>query len=130
MARETIQVKGLRELNRAFAAADAKLARDLNDSLKAAAEPVRVDAEHMAVAGIRRITQEWSRMRIGGLRSGVYVAPTARSVRGRSPRRRPNLATLLLGRSMLPALESNAPEVSRRVDRLLGDIERGWGAGG
>lgn len=123
---ETIRVEGLRSLERAFAASDAKLKRELNGRIRQAAEPVRVDAEHLAVAGIRRMTTEWSRMRIGGIRAGAYVAPKARSVRGRNPKHRPNLATMLLGRSMLPALDRNQSEVVRRLDQFLGEIERGW----
>lgn len=126
----TIRVEGLRELDRAFREADKDIARDFRRTLRQAAEPVRVDAEALSVAGIRRITPEWARMRVGSTSAGVYLAPKSRSVRGRSPKRRPNLADLLMGRAMEPALERNSAEVERRVDRMLAGVERDWGSGG
>ena len=41
-------------------------------------------------------------------------------------RTRPNLATLLLNRAMLPALEHQAPKVEQEVGDALDDAFRRW----
>src|SRR4051812_43239552 len=101
-----LAVKGLRELNRAFAAADKETQVVLKKAEAAVAEPVRVEAEQLAVqtiSGLRRTrgVPVWSLMRIGVTRTSVYVAPKKR--RGRPNLRRPNLAPLLMGQAMEPA---------------------------
>jgi hypothetical protein len=64
-------------------------------------------------------------MRVGVTQTSVYVAPRHRGTRdGR--RRRPNLAGLLLQRSMLPALTRNQPRVVREVDEMLAKVGRKW----
>ena len=45
---QPIRVEGLRELQRAFKAADKTLQKDLRSGLRAAAEPVRASAESLA----------------------------------------------------------------------------------
>lgn len=129
----TLHVRGYRELSRAFSKADAQLSRDLRSSLKAAAEPVRSDAELLARARIRRIRTagtrlDWARMRVGVTSTVTYVAPRERGVkaRGRSRLRRPKFAGLLLSRSMEPALERNAPRVAAEVEHLLDVIGSDW----
>jgi len=123
MAGEIVRVRGLRELSRAFALADRTLSRELSSSLREAAEPVRAEAEALAVASIPRIGLPWSRMRVGVTRKSVYVAPKERGGKGRS---RPNLAGLLLGRAMQPALERNIGEVEDAVDDVLATVGRAW----
>lgn len=122
---EGIQVEGLRSLQRAFKAADKALSRELRTNLRKVAEPVRADAERLAVASIPRIGVPWSRMRIGVTLRAVYLAPRQRGTRLRQ-RRRPNLAELLLGRSMEPALEQNEPRVIAGFEELLGTVGREW----
>ena len=121
---ETIRVEGLRELQRAFAAADRTLVTELRTELREVAEPVRADAERLAVAGIPSIGLSWSRMRVGVTQTGVYVAPRRKG--GKGSRRRPNLAGLLLGRSMMPALQQNVPQVEAGMERMLGKVGRAW----
>lgn len=118
-----VRVDGLRELNRAFKVADRSLQKELRDSLRDVGEPVRADAEALAVAAIPRATLEWSRMRVGVTTKAVYVAPRARRRRGTA---RPNYAGLLLQRAMLPALDRNIGEVERRFDRMLAEVGRDW----
>ncbi len=120
-----VRVEGLRELQRAFAVVDKQLSRDLKKTLREAAEPVRSDAESRASSAIPRIGLPWSRMRIGVTRSSVYVAPRERGAR-RGSQRRPSLASLLLDRAMMPALEENQPRVLAAVDELLQDMGRHW----
>lgn len=122
----TIRVEGLRELQRAFTLADKTLERELRDTLREVAEPVRADAERLAVSGIPMIGLAWSRMRVGVTRTSVYVAPRQRGVRGNATRKRPNLAGLLLGRAMLPALERNEPRVTAEMDELLATVGKAW----
>lgn len=123
-ASDAIRVEGLRELNRAFARADQVLHRDLTGGLREAAEPVRADAESLALSSIPRIGLPWSRMRVGVTRRVVYVAPQRRG--RKRGRRRPNLAGLLMGRAMSPALERNRGEVESRVGRVLDTVGREW----
>lgn len=124
---ETLRVEGLRDLQRAFALADKDVRKGFGKSLREAGEPVRADAQHAAATRIRNMSVPWSRMRVGSTAVGVYIAPVKRASRGRGNlRRRPNLADLLMGRAMLPALESNQPQVVQRVERLLGEMSRDW----
>jgi hypothetical protein len=125
---DIIQVQGLRELSRAFKVADKALTRDLRKSLRQAAEPVRSEAENLAVGTIRNIGVPWSRMRIGVTQSAVYLAPRERGRKTTPARRRPNLATLLLGRSMEPALAHNENEVVQRIDDMLLTVGAEWEA--
>lgn len=121
-----VRVQGLRDLQDAFRASDRVLANSLRATLREVAEPVRVDAEQLAVAGIPRVGVPWSRMRIGVTRDSVYLAPKQRGTRN-PLRRRPNLAALLLGRAMVPALEQNEHEILDGFESLLGLAEVAWG---
>lgn len=129
ISERTIRVRGLRDLSRAFAAADKRLKNDLRDRLKRAAEPVRADAEASASSEIRNVQtgDSWSRMRVGVTTRLVYVAPRERGIRARgSVRRRPNLAGLLMDRAMEPALERNETKIVRELEELLDDVGRDW----
>jgi hypothetical protein len=128
MATDAIIVDGYRDLVRAFAKAERTVNREFRATLREAAEPVRADAEGMAVARIEKVGVPWSRMKIGVTTRMVYVAPRQRGTRSRS-RRRPNLAGLLLDRAMTPALEQNRAAVVRSVESMLGDVERAWDRG-
>lgn len=121
-------MKGLRELNRAFARADRTLKQEKDDTLRAAAEPVRADAERLAVQQISRIGMEWSRMRVGVTQRAVYVAPATRSTRVRS-RKRPKFGTRLMEEAMVPALDRNRGQVVEKIDGLLRDVGRTWERG-
>ena len=123
-AADTVRVEGLRDLNRAFSRADRKLQTELRTTLREVAEPVRADAERLAKSGIPRIGVPWSQMRVGVTAHSVYIAPKRRG--GKGARRRPNLAGLLLGRSMLPAIDKNRPQVVRGIERMLDEVGRTW----
>lgn len=120
-----VKVKGLRELNRAFARADKTLKTEKDDALKKAAEPVRADAERLAVAHIRKVGLNWSRMRVGTTQRVVYVAPRARSTR-QVNRKRPKFGTKLMAEAMEPALEQNRANVIREMERFMDEIGRDW----
>lgn len=120
-----VRVEGLRELSRAFALADKAERRMFRQSLRDVAEPVRADAEALAVSRISRIGLPWSRMRVGVTRTSVYVAPRERGTRTPT-RSRPKLASLLMDRAMQPALDAHVEEVEEATDRMLGDVARLW----
>lgn len=124
-----VTVRGLRELELAFAAAGKKANRELRAELRKVAEPIRSDAESLARSAIPRIGPKWSRMRVVGVtRTLVYVAPRERGVKGRGadPRRRPKFADLLLERSMDPALEKNKDKVEGAVGDLFARLANDW----
>jgi hypothetical protein len=123
-ATRPVRVDGLRELSRAFAVADKTLSRELRKGLRDAAEPVRSDAQTLALGRIRNMTEGWSRMRVGVTRTTVYVAPRSRGAGGKRSRR--NLFDLMTGRSLEPALDANVNEVENRVDDVLATVGRAW----
>lgn len=125
VSENTLVLDGFRDLQRAFRAADRTLAKELRGTLRGVVEPIRSDAERLAVSAIPRIGIPWSRMRIGVTTTSVYLAPRQHGTR-LPQRKRPNLAALLLGRSMEPALASHTQEVMVGVDRMLADVGRAW----
>jgi len=127
-AEAAVVVQGLGGLQRAFEAAGKEFSKEIRQDLIDVAEPVRVEAERLAVAGISHIGVPWSRMRAVARRNLVYVAPVER---GRASRRnlrirRPNLADLLMDRAMQPALEAKTGEVVERFDLFLEHLGENW----
>lgn len=126
MPAPAVQVKGLRDLQRAFKLADATARRELRDALKEIGEPIARDAEALAVAKIRRIGKAWPQMRVGVTQSLVYVAPKQRGSKQNRALRRPNLFDLLMGRAMEPALDQNIAGVDAAVGRALDRVGTSW----
>ena len=127
-ATSTVHVRGYKELSRAFLKADKAIKAEMKDAFEDVAEPIRRDAEGLAVTQIRNVGPRWGLMRTRIIRAGIYVAPRER---GRASKlnvglRRPNLAGLLMDRAMQPALDRNEREVAERFDDALGRIERIW----
>lgn len=123
-----VNVRGLRELSRAFAKADKQLKRDYRASLRSLGEPVKVEAQARSAQEITNIGSRWSLMRVGVTQKLVYVAPQER---GRASRRnvairRPNLATLLMDEAMQPALDNNARHIEERFGDLLDSMATTW----
>lgn len=102
----------------------------MRDALAEAAAPVRADAQTLAAETIRNLHpgDPWAGMRIGVSRTVAYVASSERGIKGRAGqrRRRPNLANLLMGRAMEPALEQNLEKVARRVEQLIDEVANVW----
>lgn len=128
-----VSIHGLRELSAAFALADRQSRRIFKGELRKIAEPVRREAEGLSLSKIRRMeaSPRWSKMRTGVTRTVVYVAPRQRGVKkggAGNPRRRPNLAGLLMDRAMEPALHHHegqiAHEVEHALDRIADDFNR------
>jgi hypothetical protein len=122
-----IELAGYRELMRDFARVDRDSQRFIRVAFAEAAEPVRVDAESLSLSQIPRmpLSPEWAQMRVGVTSTLVYVAPKKRGVKSRNPydpRRRPNLADLMMERAMRPALEQNEPRIERTVEHALDRI--------
>lgn len=121
MASGTIRVEGLRELTRAFKAISKDLDKEVVDGLKDAAEPVKRDAEALAMGRITNMTTHWSQMRIGVSRAKglVFMVPLARRAGGRP---RPNLSPLMLERAMDPAVNKNSAQIIHKVDAVIGHL--------
>jgi hypothetical protein len=121
-----VVVKGIRDVNAAFARTDRDIRLGWRAGMRQVAEPVRQDAERLAASEIRRMpaSPRWSRMRVGVTRTMVYVAPRQKGTRGRGPvaGRRPNLAGLLMDRAMQPALERHEHDTTAAFERLLDTV--------
>jgi hypothetical protein len=120
-----VKVKGLKELQRDFRRISKKVDKGLSAELKQAAEPVKTEAQQLALGRIRGMprTPRWAGMRIGVATGRVYVVPSARR-RGGSPR--PNLGGLLL-EQMDAAVEAKQAEVLERMEDWLDHIGDGYG---
>lgn len=136
-----VQVRGLRELQAAFAHADRASRLGLRTELRAVAKPVAVEAEQRALDRIRNVphSPRWARMRVGVTRRVVYVAPRQRGVKTRNPtdpRRRgwgtgpPSFADLLMDRAMEPALERHEGEILVATEAVLDHVADGFNHGG
>jgi len=127
-----VVVRGQRDLSRAFAKADRDTRLRWRRTLRELAEPVRSDAEQMALTTIRNMANspKWARMRTGVTQKLVYVAPRQKGTRGRGRSRRPNLADLLMDRAMQPALDRHRGDVERAVELLFDGIADDFNRGG
>jgi hypothetical protein len=111
-----IHVRGAKELERAFRQLRKDVLRELRPALREIGEVVRVDAQQRAGSEISQIGSTWQRMRLGVTAKGVYITPASRR-RGGSPR--PNLAGLLMSKSMQPAVDAHQSEVLEKLDALV-----------
>jgi hypothetical protein len=120
----TLVVEGYRPFMAALAKADRDVRLGVRTELRDVARPVQQTAQALALSRIRQMPQspKWAGMRIGITRNLVYVAPRQKGSRGRGPRRRPNLANLLMARAMEPALERNAARVEAGFEQMLDDV--------
>jgi hypothetical protein len=127
-----IEIFGYRELMRAFAQADKDSRKYVRAAFREVGQPVASEAEQLALTRIRNMPRspKWARMRVGVTRTLVYVAPRQKGTHGRGPRRRSNLADLLMGRAMQPALEHNASRLEANVERALDKVADRFNAGG
>jgi hypothetical protein len=118
VARETVRVRGLRELDRALKNADADLSKGLRDELKEAGELVRDEARQRFLPIQPRSAESFTvRVRGGGQ---VFVEQRRRRTTGL----RPDFGVLQMQTALLPALEAREGDVIRKVDDLLDRIAR------
>jgi hypothetical protein len=127
-------VENYTNVMRAFAKADRDIRLGWRTEMRRVAEPVRVQAEQLAVATIPRMARspKWARMRTGVTQKEVYIVPRQRGVRGRNPKSRPNLADLMMNRAMQPALDRNRGNIIRgfeqALDRMAAEFNRSGNA--
>jgi hypothetical protein len=129
VAVEPILVTGLGDLQRTLKLSGVAVQRALNVSLKAAAEPIKADAERLSVSrisGMKRARVKpppWSIQKLGTSVSEVYMVPTQRGKRfyrtEGDRRRAAKFKELMLGRSYEPALERNRLLVTKRVEQVI-----------
>lgn len=117
---------GAEELRRAFQEAGTSFNRDIRQRIASYAEPVRQDAQVLALGRIHNIGVPWSQMRKGTAPAIVYVAPVQRGTKIPARKRR-RFAGLLMRRAMVPALDRNRTQIVAKVDGLLGRMERKFG---
>jgi hypothetical protein len=115
-----IEVKGLREMQKAARIAGKTTNKEVQKALRDAGGPVADRAESLARSEIRNATLPWSRMKVGSTVKSVYITPAARRSGG-SPR--PNYGVLLLERAMNPAVEQTMDETVRRLEKAIDEIE-------
>ena len=121
-----VSVRGLRELQAGFKRMEEGVGAGLRAALLKLADPVKERAEHLATSDIRNMVSptaevDWWRMKIGISGSAVYVAPKQRRHGGTA---RPNLAPLLMRKSLQPALEETRPEIITGVELWLATVQR------
>lgn len=123
---DVVAVDGFRDFQRDLAKFAPEIKKELRKELRGVAEPVKATAEQLAGSEIRNIGSSWSQMRIGTTNKGVYVAPKSRRNKDGSPR--PNLANLLLSKSMEPAVDRNAGLVEERLAVAVEHVAKsnGW----
>lgn len=116
-----VVLRGQRELLAALAKADRDTRLGVRRELRDVAEPVRRDAQALALSTIRRMpaSSRWAGMRIGVTQKLVYIAPRQKGTRGRRKGSRPNLADLLMGRAMQPGLARHEHDLEHRLETFL-----------
>ena len=124
MADNAVRIQGLRELEAAFKAYGRGMEKGVAEALDAAAEPVRSEAEALAVVAIDRSAVDWTRMRVGVTRRTAYIVPEQRGRGTPQNRRRPNVKERLLGLAMEPALAANVGRVEDEFEEALNDLAR------
>lgn len=109
-------MRGLRELNRDFRKMKNGLPKELKDELMEAGAIVAVEARsRFASISPRSAGGMRERVRGGGL---VVVEQKARKTTGKHP----EFGRLQMTRAFLPALDDKAPEVERRLERMIGRL--------
>jgi hypothetical protein len=128
MAGATIRVKGLRELDRAFARMSKDLRTDFVWELEEAADPARTLTTQKVLGEMVNMppTPYYAGMKIGvsAAATTVYIVPSWR--RSGSGRGRPNLATAIRKR-MEAAVGEKSAEIEKRIGDMLDRMANEWG---
>jgi len=125
----TVIVTGLAQIQRDLAKSVPGVSEALRVGLREAAEPIAKTAETLSLDRIPRMgrSPDWAETRIGVTQHAVYIVPRQRGVRTRNPfdpRRRPNLAVLMLGRSFEPAAALGAQLAVEKVTAAIEEAIR------
>jgi hypothetical protein len=123
--------RSLVDLTRLLQQADVAYKDGIREQLDESIQPLAAEVEALALAGVRRMPRspQWSDMRTGVAPDVAYVVPVQRGVKKANRRARPNLATLMLGRAMNPALEHQKPRIEREFDVLFGRVAADFNGG-
>lgn len=117
----TVDVQGLAEFQAAMRELEVGITKQLHEGLKHVSEPVAETSHDLADSNIsgmkRRKEVDWSEFRIGQTPGMTYVAPQIH--RGRTKRKRPNLATLLVVKAMEPAAVEQHDRVELGLSLVL-----------
>lgn len=136
-------VAGFTELERDLKATSPRMLKAMRAGLTVAVQPIKRDADRLAlteISGMKRarktaghkagfvgpLLPAWSVQKTGQNTKEVYMVPTEKGARAKqnSALRRPNFATLMLGKSYDPALEANRVQVANTVDHVIGSVTR------
>jgi hypothetical protein len=125
-------VSGFSQLERDLKATSPAMLKAMRTGLTVAMEPIKRDADRLSIqriSGMKRAKKKpppWSLQKIGQTTREVYMVPTEKGARARtnSRLRHPNFATLMLGKSYDPALETNRVQVLNTVDNVIGTVTR------
>lgn len=127
---ELIRIEGLQDIQRSLRELDRTLDRRLREELVEVAQPVRADAERLAVRDISGLAREgralgaapeWSEMRVGVTARLVYVVPKKHGLK-RGDRKRPGFGATLLHEAMEPALHANRSRLLPKVEHMLDSV--------
>lgn len=123
-----VRVRNLATVQRALARTEAGMRRELRGELKSIGEPIRSDAQSLALATIRNVGIPWARMRVGLSVDTVFVVPVSKSRGAGKGAKRPNLANLLMDKALEPALARNHDRIADDVDAALGRVVARFGS--
>lgn len=123
----TLQVEGLRELQRHFYVIDKDLSKDLKDGLKRAAEPVKGTTERLTIQRIKVSRVPWWQFKIGANQREVYIVPKRKQ--SKNARHRRKGFAVMVSPLMVRALESNEARVHREAEVVLNRSISKWGRG-
>lgn len=120
MARGPVRVQGLRELDKAWRAADKELAREMRGRLKEIGEIVAVDARRR----FDRISpKDAATMQPSARAAGVFVQQKKRKTTGK----RPDYGARQMNEALQPALEAKEDEVVKAYEeKVLDEVARVW----
>jgi hypothetical protein len=115
-------VRGIHELETAFANTAVRVDPVLGKALRELAKPVQQQAQSLAL-GTGNVGPVWSRMRIGRRRLDVFIAEKERGSKV-SWRKRPNLFPLLMSHALNPALEQNRAAIQMGAEKVIANLCR------
>jgi hypothetical protein len=125
-----IQVDGFNDLDKALREIDLGLEKEMRAALLEIVEPIRRDAELLAVDEITGLHKQaasgdpkWSRMRVGRTVDGLYIAPKERG-RQQGAGKRPQFGTTLVTKAMQPAFDRHGIEVDLKLEEMLDVVVR------
>src|SRR5215831_3188478 len=119
MAKETVAVRGYKELVKASYLADRQLRRQMRDTFRQVGEPVRSEAA-IRFAAVDARSARGYRVRVR--QTGVIVEQSLRRTTGKHP----EYGKLQMKRALLPALRDEEPETMRRFERAVDQVCDLW----